>query len=344
MVLGPMFKVPLFFGAIVLTTLIASIAVAPFAAYHFHTSQQYAIFANLIAIPVCNVVVMPAALATLVLMPLGLEGVALWVMGAGIDIMTWCAKAVAVLPGAVARLPAFPQLGFVLMVAGGLWQCLWRTRWRLLGIAGIAAGAAVAPTLARPDVLVGRDGQIVAVRSETGALAAFAQRGTMFELSRWLEHDGDARSARSVADAQQGFRCDSGGCTVTVKGMLVAISRQPAALADDCARAGLLILTIPRPETCQPQGPAIDLYDLRDKGTHSIRIDGGQISIVTVADVRGVRPWTATPPRQRLAERRLAAAVARGSRLGQFAAPFDLAEDERQRRPELEDDEDGERR
>ncbi|MEQ1693866.1 MAG: ComEC/Rec2 family competence protein, partial [Gemmatimonas sp.] len=121
MMLGPMFKVPLFFGAIVLTTLIASIAVAPFAAYHFHTSQQYAIFANLIAIPVCNVVVMPAALATLVLMPLGLEGAALWVMGLGIDVMTWCAKAVAVLPGAVARLPAFPQLGFGLMVAGGLW-------------------------------------------------------------------------------------------------------------------------------------------------------------------------------------------------------------------------------
>ena len=60
-------------AAIVLSTLIASIAVAPFAAYHFHKSQQYAILANLIAIPVCNVLVMPAALATLVLMPLGLE-------------------------------------------------------------------------------------------------------------------------------------------------------------------------------------------------------------------------------------------------------------------------------
>lgn len=341
---GPLFTVPLFLGAIVLTTLIASIAVAPFAAYHFHKSQQYAIFANLIAIPVCNVIVMPAALATLVLMPLGLEGVALWVMGLGIDVMTWCAKAVAVLPGAVGRLPAIPQLAFVLMVAGGLWLCLWRTRWRLLGIAAIAAGAAVAPTRARPDVLVGRDGQIVAVRNEAGALAALAQRGTMFELSRWLEHDGDARNAREVANAQQGFRCDASGCTVSVKGMLIAITRQPAAFADDCARARLLVMTLPRPASCLPKGKTIDLYDLRDKGTHSIRIDGGQISMITVADVRGVRPWTSAPPRQRLAERRIAAAVARGSRLGQFASPFNLAEDERQRRPELEDDEDGERR
>ena len=59
------------FGGIILSTVIASFAVAPFAAYHFHTSQQYALIANLIAIPVCNVLVMPAALAALALLPHG---------------------------------------------------------------------------------------------------------------------------------------------------------------------------------------------------------------------------------------------------------------------------------
>ncbi|MGE3711350.1 MAG: ComEC/Rec2 family competence protein, partial [Hyphomicrobiaceae bacterium] len=49
----------LFFGGIILSTVVASIAVAPFAVYHFHNSQQYAVIANLIAIPVCNIVVMP---------------------------------------------------------------------------------------------------------------------------------------------------------------------------------------------------------------------------------------------------------------------------------------------
>ena len=75
----------LFFGGIVLTTLIASAAVAPFAAYYFHKSQQYAVLANLIAIPICNILVMPAALATLIAMPFGLEAVPLWLMGHGID-------------------------------------------------------------------------------------------------------------------------------------------------------------------------------------------------------------------------------------------------------------------
>ena len=64
-------RLVVFFAGIVLSTLIASAAVAPFAAYHFHKSQQYAVIANLIALPVCNVLVMPAALAALIAMPLG---------------------------------------------------------------------------------------------------------------------------------------------------------------------------------------------------------------------------------------------------------------------------------
>jgi competence protein ComEC len=95
-----------FFAGIVLSTLVASAAVAPFAAYHFHKSQQYAVIANLIAIPLCNLVVMPAALATLIAMPLGREALPLWVMGWGVDAMLWTAERVASLPGAVLYVPA----------------------------------------------------------------------------------------------------------------------------------------------------------------------------------------------------------------------------------------------
>ena len=44
---------------------------------------------------------MPAALATLVAMPFGLEAAPLRVMGWGIEAMVWCANWVAGLPGAV---------------------------------------------------------------------------------------------------------------------------------------------------------------------------------------------------------------------------------------------------
>ena len=38
----------LFFGGIVTSTLVASLAVAPFGIYHFHNTQQFAILANLL--------------------------------------------------------------------------------------------------------------------------------------------------------------------------------------------------------------------------------------------------------------------------------------------------------
>jgi competence protein ComEC len=287
----------LFFGGIVLATLVASAAVAPFAAYHFHKSQQYAVLANLIAIPVCNVIVLPAALATLVLMPLGLEAGPLWIMGQGIGLMVWCAETVARIPGAVGHVPAIPTASFALMVGGGLWLCLWRTRWRLLGLATIAAGIGTAPTLARPDILVGRDGSLLAARVDGQSLSAINSGGATFELQRWLESDGDARNPRSVASGDA-FRCDALGCTAKVKGIVVSLAREPAALADDCARAGVLVMTFPRPRGCRSAGMVIDFFDMHGKGTHAVYLgDGGAMRIETVGDARGDRPWTRAGPR-----------------------------------------------
>ena len=57
---GVLGRAALFFGGIVTSTLVAGFAVAPFGVYHFHNTQQFAILANLLAIPACNLIVMPA--------------------------------------------------------------------------------------------------------------------------------------------------------------------------------------------------------------------------------------------------------------------------------------------
>jgi competence protein ComEC len=280
----------LFLAGILTSTLVAGLAVAPFGVYHFHNTQQFAMLANLMAIPICNFVVMPAALAALVAMPFGLEAAPLRVMGLGIDAMVWCARAVASLPGAVGRVPAIPTHAFALIVAGGLWCALWGTRWRLLGVVPIALGLMLAPTAQRPDVLVGRGAALVAVRGPDGKLSALAGRGSAFELARWLEHDGDGRPA---AEAGRGaaFRCDGRGCVTRVKGLLLAIAASPAALRDDCALAGVLILKFAKPRGCRPAGPAIDIDDVDRRGAHALTIEGGKVRVRTVADTRGDRPW-----------------------------------------------------
>lgn len=302
----PILRVLMFFGGIVFSTLIASAAVAPFAAYHFHQTQQYAVLANLIAIPICNFIVMPASLAALVLMPLGLEALPLKAMGAGIDAMQWCAAYVARLPGAVGHIPAIPDAAFLLMILGGLWMALVAARWRILGAAGIVAGVALAPFLERPDLIVARGGTLVAVRGADGLLSALPARQARYELERWLEFDGDARSAKDV-EAASAFRCDGVGCTARVKGVELAVSRHAASIADDCARAGIIVLPVPRPKsTCEGAALVIDYFDIWRQGVHALYIGGGReagrVRIETVAAHRGERPW-AHP--ERLAPRKL---------------------------------------
>jgi competence protein ComEC len=298
---GPWAKVAFFFIGIVLSTLVASTAVAPFAAYHFHKSQQYAVLANLIAVPICNLIVMPAALATLILMPLGLEAPALWAMGWGIDAMLWTAHRVAGLPGAVLHIPAMPPLAFLMMIAGALWLALWQTRWRLMGAALVAGGMAVAPTARLPDLLIGREGASVAVRGADGKLAAVGSARDTFALSRWLENDGDPRGPREAAKGRHAD-CDKIGCRATVKGLTVAVAQHPAAFADDCRRAAIVVSHIVSPKSCTRPKAVVDFFAARHEGTHAIYIEeGGKVRVETVAQMRGARPWSgAKPDRDRL--------------------------------------------
>ncbi len=280
----------LFLGGIVTSTLVASLAVAPFGVYHFQNTQQFAILANLLAIPICNFIVMPAALGALVAMPLGLEGAPLLIMGWGISAMVWCAERVAALPGAVGRMPSMPTIAFALMVCGGLWWALWSQRWRVLGVVAIAAGLMLAPAARRPDVLVGRGGELVAVRGEDSKLSAMGSRKTRFELTRWLEADADARDAGEAMRAQA-FHCAAGRCVATVNGVQLTVTK-PAMQDVACTQPGILIVTGEKPEACvSSPGVVIDARDIAKYGTHALTIETGRIRRETVAEGRGVRPW-----------------------------------------------------
>lgn len=296
-----------FLGGIVLTTLIASAAVAPFGIYHFHNVQAYAVLANLIAIPVCNFLVMPAALLGVLLMPLGLESLPLWIMAAGIDALTWSAERVAGLPGAAGRVAAISTWSFALMVGGGQWLLLWGTRLRLAGVVAMLTGLLLTPFMARPDILVGRSGDLVAARLGDGLLSALPARNATFDLTRWLEFDGDVRPAALVARGA-GWRCDALGCTALVKGITVAVAHTPAALADDCQAAAIVIMRFRRVRACASALAVVDRAALAADGATAIyvqeeAVEGGdkagpahrRLRIETVQATRGMRPWSWRP-------------------------------------------------
>jgi competence protein ComEC len=297
-----------FFGGIVLSTLIASIAVSPFAIYHFHQTQQYAIAANLLAIPVCNVIVMPAGLLTLIAMPLGLEAWPLWVMGRGIDMMMWAAEWVATIPGAVGRIAAVPQASLVFFATGCLWLTLWRTRWRYLGLLGVAAALIVAPLHEQARLIVGREGSLVALRGMDGLLYTTPGNRGGFELARWLAQDGDGRDVKLLSRTQSDaartrvagnpWRCDQSGCLATIDGLRIAALRHPAALSEECGAVDVLILTFKKPAIgCDQARLIFDRSDLIKGGTHALYFTSIEtLRFDTVAASRGQRPWSVVAP------------------------------------------------
>jgi competence protein ComEC len=155
----------------------------------------------------------------------------------------------------------------------------------------IALGIMLTPTGSRPDVLIGRGAELVAVRGADGKLSALAGRGSTFELGRWLEHEGDGRPPVEAGKAQA-FRCDSHGCTALVKGVRIAVAATPAALRDDCTTAAIVVLRFARASGCSQPAALIDPADVAARGAHALTIGGGQVRLETVADARGTRPWT----------------------------------------------------
>lgn len=181
------------------TSLVAGLATAPVIADAFHRTAPYGLVANMVVMPAIGLVVMPMAVVTMLLMPFGLEALPLAAMGAGIEVMIAVARTVQSWPGGEGLIGRLHPWTLPLAVAGMLWLALWQARWRLLGLAPIAAAILIAPFAGAPDVLVGPDGAPVAVRGVDGRLEVLDGARSRFTVATWLAADADTRGPAAVA-------------------------------------------------------------------------------------------------------------------------------------------------
>ena len=278
-----------------LTTLIAGLATAPYAAFHFNRFVDYGLAANLAAVPVTALWIMPWSVAAYALMPLGLEALALAPMGWGIEVVITVARTVAGWPGSVTLLPGMPVASLVAITLGGLWLCLWRRRWRLAGLAGFLAGAVVMAVAPAPDVLIAGDARLFAVRDAAGDPILSSPRARGMTAETWLRLYGRDRSAPLPGPDEAGdarLRCDAVGCVYRARGHVVAIAADARALAEDCAFAGVVVSLVPIRGGCPSAHTVIDRFDLWREGAHALWLDEGAVRVITVAERRGVRPWS----------------------------------------------------
>lgn len=278
-------------AGVAVTSLVAGLATAPIAAYHFHRAAPLGLLANLAAMPAVSLLVMPAAVAALALAPFGLEWLALPVMGAGIAAMNWVAVEVAAWSGGFSYVGRIPAASVVLLAAALLFAAIAVAPWRVLALVPAVAGLALLPFARVPDVIVAESGATVAVRQADGSLAVLRGRGDAAVVRRWLAADADGR-AEDDPGLAAAFRCDPLGCVAALpEGGLLAVARSGLALAEDCARARIVVAPVDDVGDCR--GPALVLTPrlLSRRGVTELVLGGdGSVAIAAVAR-RGARPW-----------------------------------------------------
>jgi competence protein ComEC len=293
---GPLGRARRYVAGIALASIVAGLATAPFAIFHFDRASQYGLLANVLAMPVVGLVIMPSATAAMLLMPFGLDRYPLLVMGRGVGTMQAIAQWVAGLPGATRMVAVWPEVALLLVVAGGLWIALWRGPWRWFGAAPIVLGLIAAQFATAPDVLIAKNGRDVAVRLADGRLALLRAPKDDYAAASWLKRDGDARAPETViATPRDGVRCDADGCVARLpSGFVLASALRFDALREDCTNADIVVSAVPTRHVCRGPSLVIDRFDVARGGAMAIRL-GETWDVETVKDARGHRPWSEYP-------------------------------------------------
>ncbi|WP_421476366.1 ComEC/Rec2 family competence protein [Agrobacterium tumefaciens] len=173
-------------GGVITTSLIGGLSTAIYSAEHFHRVTTYGLFANLAAMPLMSLIVMPFALIAMLLMPFGLDAPFLKIMGYGMALVIEVANEVASWGGSAAT--GRPHGWFIgLASVGFLLLTLLRSRLALLGIPFLLFAFGVSAVTAYrdlPDLLIHEDGELVALL-EDGEVSTTKARPQGFVYGQW---------------------------------------------------------------------------------------------------------------------------------------------------------------
>lgn len=293
---GPLVRLRDYALLVLTTTLVATVATLPFAAFHFQRVALWGVLANLLAVPLTAFWIMPAGLLALALLPFGLDGPAFDVMGAGVAWLLAVAGTVASLPGASLPLAAWPDAALVLFVLGGLWLAIWQRPWRLLGLPPMAAALLFGLAARPPDLLAAPWLDQAALRAADGTVLLHERVRNAFLRRQWRAAmlADEVRELRADVAVAPDVACDPLGCVLDRgPGARVALVLLAGALAEDCRRADLVITAL-RVRRCEGPARLVDGPALRRAGGVAVWLEEGGYRLETVAERRGERPWTRT--------------------------------------------------
>jgi competence protein ComEC len=290
-------KIGLYVFSLCISSFVASLATTPYTILHFGQFQTYGIITNLVAIPLAGIWIMPMALLSLILMPLGLDAWPLLLMGEGIEIVMQAAEIVASWKGAVIHTAMFDVLGISLITLGGLWFAIWEKSWRYCGFAPICAGFMTLFFIKTPHLLIADQAKLIGWRDKDRLHLSSLKRQS-FTAQQWQSLTATydlvsfpyVKPSKSLLntryEAQRNeIKCDPEGCVIRFKNQWIAIPRRKQAFVFDCLKADMIISPFKTDQICPEK-----IHISKEMGPHIIYLKKNQ-EVKMVQNQYMNRPW-----------------------------------------------------
>jgi len=280
-----------FLGGLSFTSLVAGSATGAFAGFHFNRWASYGLFANLAAMPLFTIAVMPLTALALVMTPVGLEALparlAAWAMDGVLAIGRFAETA----PGAVSTPPSGAGYALAIYAAGLAFLIAGRGMVRLGGVVVMALAGVLWAATPRPQGWISGEGDMIWV--EAGRVYASSLRRDRYERDLLLRRLGLPEESPAAPLASR-FACDPNACQGEAGGVRLARIAELRALAEACASADLVIF----PETASARArrlcgaELLDANALRDAGAFSLHVRSGDYQLIPASRTR----WRAPTP------------------------------------------------
>lgn len=300
---GLMRRLCVYYMALIATTIVASIATAPFIAFHFQQLPLHnSLVANLIAMPLMSIIVMPCIVIAFVMMPFSAEGPLTFIAIKALEIIITMAHDVSSWQGSVWYPSAMPQTALICITFAAISIIILR-RYKCYVATLCLCAAAVFISQAKPaDILVAGSGGLIAVHDEKKDILWLSTRlRERFASDRWQEAFGYAEHQPRLWNdhewdnerSDMNISCGEFSCHINMKDHLVAASSHASSLKDDCALADIVITDYPVASKQCEEAIVIDRYDLYHKGSYAIYLNEQtkKINMDYVSAHRGKRPW-----------------------------------------------------
>ena len=275
-------RIPLYLMGILLSSLAASLATAPFVVYDFNRLSVLGILSNMLVLPLASAIIMPAIILAVLLTPLGFQQWAYIPLQWGIHQMLTIAHTVSLWPLASIRLPSLTESGVCLSALGLLWLCLWRGRLRLFGIPMLLLSF-VSITQHQPiDVFISANAKQTIVRLPDGSYTALKGTTRSYAVHSWLQSEAQEDL---IPLSESGIPCDATSCTYTKNGhSLIMVTKPQAegALDAACTQSPDILVAerYLKSTRCLNPKTLIGKNELADYGAHALRFTPNGIEIL----------------------------------------------------------------